>query len=218
MVEEDYLVKGIGDSLFSLSDGAGSATLDSHESVSPLRGLEVGLSTPTTRERKMSLLMKSGGSLNSTLSAITGGSKILADKGGSASKKRTPALSDKKTNPDFFRKLENARNMELRASGDWQIEVAVPRGVSPTDLSPQQGSPTTLKHECEQLEHQGTGMDSGTASSPTLGNGFGGFLTSNEATYMELRFEAEAGRQPHELPEKSESASMYGRLVWSLSQ
>ncbi|KAL2633818.1 hypothetical protein R1flu_005297 [Riccia fluitans] len=39
---------------------------------------------------------------------------------GSNSKRRPPSLSDKKLNPDFFRKLEG------KTADDWEIEVAVP--------------------------------------------------------------------------------------------
>ncbi|EFJ23278.1 hypothetical protein SELMODRAFT_150575 [Selaginella moellendorffii] len=51
-----------------------------------------------------------------------------------SSRKKAPAVSDLKMNPDFFRKLES------KISDDWEVEVAVPR-VSPSqDIEGKSGS------------------------------------------------------------------------------
>eukprot|EP00250_Pteridium_aquilinum_P002056 c12265_g1_i1 orf=1180-4047(-) len=58
--------------------------------------------------------------------------KLSPEKPSAAIKKRSPALTDKKVNPDFFQKL-SARNTD-----DWDIQVAVPRkGSLPMVGAPQ---------------------------------------------------------------------------------
>jgi hypothetical protein len=97
----------------------------------------------------------------------------------SISLKKTPLLSDKKTNPDFFHKLENGAT---KASGDWQIKVAVPWGLLPTGLSLENGS----TEGTDSLVHFSNGMEpiTGTDSQP-VPNGFGGFVTPKDSNYKD---------------------------------
>lgn len=68
--------------------------------------------------------------MNSSFSDTGGRPKSMPDRRANTLKKRASALSDKKANPDFFRKLEGVRD-----SIDWQIDIAVPRD-SPHEESP----------------------------------------------------------------------------------
>ncbi|CAK9872628.1 unnamed protein product [Sphagnum jensenii] len=116
--------------------------------------------------------------------------KSVSEKVGSSLKKKTPPpLGDKKPNPDFFSKLQNGA---MRASGDWQIEVAVPQRLSPTGLSLENGG--TGKDADGVVEHHhGNGMEPILeASSPPLPNGFGGFVTPKDRSYKD-RTETKAG-------------------------
>ncbi|CAM6036847.1 unnamed protein product [Sphagnum compactum] len=122
------------------------------------------------------------------------GSECLTEKGGSVVKKRTPTISDKKTNPDFFRKLETARNLEQTSSGDWQIEVVVPPGHSPRAGSEEQDSEDGPP-ETEQTNGRNLEYDDSQERSPTLADGFGGFVTPKEANPSELQEKPETGRQ-----------------------
>ncbi|CAM6108307.1 unnamed protein product [Calypogeia fissa] len=61
---------------------------------------------------------------------------------GSTTKRKTPALSDKKINPDFFRKLE------VKGPDDWPVEIAVTRGSDP----PAAESPGKLSDEAEEVK------------------------------------------------------------------
>lgn len=126
-------------------------------------------------DRKNSLLMKSGGSVTSSFSDSSGRPKSLPDRRVNMLKKRTPALSDKKTNPDFFRKLEGVRD-----SVDWQIEVAVPRE------SPHEGSPRAATASSERLAYQGNRTDPITGSA-------GGLLAPEESNDTDLHYEQEEG-------------------------
>lgn len=150
-------------------------------------------------DRKNGLLTKSF-DLNSAYSDSSGRSKSLPEKRGLVLKKRTPALSDKKTNPDFFRKLETARNVELRDSTDWQIEVAVPRA------SPPEGNSISGIASCGRLDHHGNSMDS-TAGSGSPAYGTSGYLTPKEFNAMELRSEQEEGVQVDKSADNDEIAS-----------
>jgi hypothetical protein len=123
--------------------------------------------------------------------------------------KKTPLLSDKKTNPDFFHKLENGAT---RASGDWQIEVAVPWGLLPTGLSLETGSTGGT----DGPVHFSNGMEpiTGTGSQP-VPNGFGGFVTPKDSSYKD-QTEMKSGRQAIELAEKIYLASTFAK--YSLSR
>ncbi|CAK9220692.1 unnamed protein product [Sphagnum troendelagicum] len=117
--------------------------------------------------------------------------KSVSEKVGSSLKKKTPPpLGDKKPNPDFFSKLQNGA---MRASGDWQIEVAVPQRLSPTGLSLENGG-TGNDADGVVEHHHGNGMEPILeASSPPLPNGFGGFVTPKDRSYKD-RIETKAGR------------------------
>ncbi|CAK9219623.1 unnamed protein product [Sphagnum troendelagicum] len=116
--------------------------------------------------------------------------KSVSEKVGSSLKKKTPPpLGDKKPNPDFFSKLQNGA---MRASGDWQIEVAVPQRLSPTGLSLENGG-TGNDADGVVEHHHGNGMEPILeASSPPLPNGFGGFVTPKDRSYKD-RIETKAG-------------------------
>lgn len=61
---------------------------------------------------------------------------------GSATKRKAPALSDKKINPDFFRKLE------VKGPDDWPVEIAVSRSAAP----PAAESPGKCSEEAEEVK------------------------------------------------------------------
>ncbi|KAG0582542.1 hypothetical protein KC19_3G067800 [Ceratodon purpureus] len=127
-----------------------------HESASPTRFCD-GDTTPPKNERRNSFLMKSGGSVNSSFSDTCGRPKSMPDRRANAVRKRTPGLSDKKANPDFFRKLEGVRD-----SIDWQYDIPAPCD------SPQKGSPRAGVASCENLVNHGNCTDSalGAATPP----------------------------------------------------
>lgn len=60
-----------------------------------------------------------GSSTSDSVSKAKGGS--ISDKAVGLLKKKVPALTDKEPNPEFFQKLET------KGSGDWPVEVVVPR-------------------------------------------------------------------------------------------
>jgi hypothetical protein len=126
-------------------------------------------------DRKNSLLMKSGGSVTSAFSDSSGRPKSLPDRRVNMLKKRTPSLSDRKTNPDFFRKLEGVRD-----SVDWQIEVAVPRDP------PQEESPRAGVASGERLAYHGNRTE-------TISGSAGGMLTPEESNGTDLHYEQEEG-------------------------
>ena len=167
------LLKGLSVSLISLTQdfrrlidelhlwcaaiSAGARRSGSHESASPTRFFD-GDATPPKSERRNSFLMKSGGSVNSSFSDTCGRPKSMPERRANTLKKRSSGLSDKKANPDFFRKLEGVRD-----SIDWQCgEVAVPRD------SLQEGSPRAGVASSENLVYRGNCTDSvlGTAAPP----------------------------------------------------
>lgn len=96
--------------------------------------------------------------MTSSLSDSSGRPKTMPGGRANSLKKRTPSLSDRKTNPDFFRKLEGVRD-----SGDWQVEVAVPRDP------PQEENP----RPDERLVHHGNRAEAypGSAAGGTESNG-----------------------------------------------
>ncbi|CAM6058832.1 unnamed protein product [Sphagnum tenellum] len=99
------------------------------------------LPQPSPAAKGSSYPISSRAQVNASFPVSTTHMKSIPERSGSSLKKRSPALCTK--NPDFFRKLENAsRNTELRASEDWQVEVATPQGASFSGLSPHQGSST----------------------------------------------------------------------------
>lgn len=146
-------------------------------------------------DRKNSSLMKSGGSVTSSISDSSGRPKSMPERRANMLKKRTPSLSDRKTNPDFFRKLEGVRD-----SADWQIEVAVPRA------SPPEGNSISGIASCGRLDHHGNSMDS-TAGSGSPAYGTSGYLTPKEFNAMELRSEQEEGVQVDKSADNDEIAS-----------
>ncbi|CAK9269872.1 unnamed protein product [Sphagnum jensenii] len=130
--------------------------------------------------------------------------KSVSEKVGSSLKKKTPPpLGDKKPNPDFFSKLQNGA---MRASGDWQIEVAVPQRLSPTGLSLENGG-TGNDADGVVEHHHGNGMEPILeASSPPLPNGFGGFVTPKDRSYKD-RIETKA-EPVHDPEQRSWDASV----------
>lgn len=171
---------------------AGGTPSGSHDSASP-RCLE-GDSTPTSlTDRKNSSLMKSGGSVTSSLSDSSGKPKSLTERRANMLKKRTPSLSDRKTNPDFFRKLEGVRD-----SADWQIEVAVPRDP------PQEESPRPGVASSERLVYHGTRTEA------FPGSAAGGMLISEESNGTGLHYDEEEGEQLDQPAENGEIAHRNG--------
>ena len=73
----------------------------------------------------------------------------MPDRLANTMKRRTSGVSDKKANPDFFRKLDG-----LRDAIDWRVDMAVPRD------SPDVGSPRAGAPSCENLVHHGVNTDS----------------------------------------------------------
>lgn len=154
----------------------------SHGSLSPTRRPE-GDSTPTMTDRKNSLLGKSGESVTSSFSDSSGRPKSMPDKRAGLLKKRAPALSDKKPNPDFFRKLEGVRD-----SMDWQIEVAVPRDP------PQEDNPKAVATSSQHLVYCGNRSET-KQGSVSLGSAYasGGMLTPDESNGTDLHYNQEEG-------------------------
>lgn len=141
--------------------------------------------------------MKSGGSVTSSLSDSSGRPKSMSERRANALKKRTPSLSDRKTNPDFFRKLEGVRN-----SVDWQIEVAVPRDP------PQEESPRAGVASSERLVYHGNRTEAFPGSaSPASGYAAGGMLISEESNGTGLHYDQEEGGQLNQPAENGETAS-----------
>jgi hypothetical protein len=159
--------------------------------ASPIQSLNLeGLNPMTRGSSRFTALMKSGAAVNASFPATNIRPKSVSEKVGSSLKKKTPPpLGDKKPNPDFFRKLQNGA---MRASGDWQIEVAVPQRLSPTGLSLENGG-TGDDADGVVEHHHGNGMEPILeTSSPPLPNGFGGFVTPKDRSYKD-RIETKAG-------------------------
>jgi hypothetical protein len=159
--------------------------------ASPIQSLNLeGLNPMTRGSSRFTALMKSGAAVNASFPATNIRPKSVSEKVGSSLKKKTPPpLGDKKPNPDFFSKLQNGA---MRASGDWQIEVAVPQRLSPTGLSLENGG-TGNDADGVVEHHHGNGMEPILeASSPPLPNGFGGFVTPKDRSYKD-RIETKAG-------------------------
>lgn len=142
-----------------------------YESASPTRFGE-GDATPPSNDRRNSLLMRSGGSVNSSFSDTVGGRpKSMPDRRANTLKKRVSVLSDKRANPDFFRKLEGVRD-----SIDWQIDIAVPRD-SPQEVSSPRAcgvaSSESLVYNCTVAipGSAPSANDDGEALCPEEGNG-----------------------------------------------
>ncbi|KAJ7541735.1 hypothetical protein O6H91_10G073900 [Diphasiastrum complanatum] len=119
---------------------------------------QVDLASPKSRHVTSETGFSSEKSASSECGLQNAQDKILAN----ISRKKTPSLTDRKLNPDFFRKIES-RNQD-----DWQIEVAVPRG-SPSSVSnpPNKG----MSEETIQAEANGEeGVMRANASGYTLRN------------------------------------------------
>ncbi|XP_024383377.1 microtubule-associated protein TORTIFOLIA1 isoform X3 [Physcomitrium patens] len=152
----------------------------SHDSASSTSIFEGG-ATPPNSDRKNSLR----GSVNSSSSDIIGRPRSVCDKRAVAVKKRTPLLGDKKPNPVFSRKLDNAKD-----SID-SNHVAFPRDL-PQVVSPRGGAASN-----EQLVY----YDNCAETAPTSAYGADGWFTPEEGNGVDQNFDQEEGRELNPLTE-----------------
>lgn len=103
-------------------------------------------------------------------------------------KKRTPLLGDKKPNPVFSRKLDNAKD-----SID-SNHVAFPRDL-PQVVSPRGGAASN-----EQLVY----YDNCAETAPTSAYGADGWFTPEEGNGVDQNFDQEEGRELNPLTENGE--------------
>lgn len=117
------------------SESVGSATkADSFELGVALQNLELQTPSPVPKEVTHETTGSPANANTPDLTASSSPSRLFkqsSEKPLAATKKRAPALTDKKINPGFFQKLE------LRDADDWQIEVAVPRNCPPSTSTAQ---------------------------------------------------------------------------------
>lgn len=132
--------------------------------------------------------------MNSSFSDTCGRPKSTPDRRANPLKKRV--LTDKRANPDFFRKLEGVRD-----SIDWQIDIAVPRG------SPQEESPRACGvASSENLVYHGNCTDTMPGPAPSA-NDAGETSCPEENNGADLHYDQEEVGQINQPAENGEIES-----------